>query len=160
MKCQRCAKAATLHITEIHSEENVQECHLCEECATKYLQEPEKDDFSKNLELGPTETESDVEVPSTKACSVCGIQFSDFRNSGRLGCPNDYIEFRDELLPYLENIHGETKHGGKIPGRINEVQAVLGEMVKLRKLLHAAIQREDYEEAASVRDKIRKMESS
>ena len=40
MKCQKCAKAATLHITEIIGEEQIEELHLCEECAQKYLYEP------------------------------------------------------------------------------------------------------------------------
>lgn len=159
MKCQRCTKAATLHITEVLSEENVQEAHLCEDCANKYLTEPEKDDFSKNLEVGPSEGITEAEVASSKECSMCGVKFSDFRNSGRLGCPNDYLEFRDELLPYLENIHGETKHCGKMPGRMKHVQSAVGELLQLRKLLQSAIQREAYEEAANLRDQIRKLEA-
>ena len=42
MKCQKCAKAATLHITEILGEEQIEELHLCEECAQKYLYEPQQ----------------------------------------------------------------------------------------------------------------------
>ena len=41
MKCQKCTKAATLHITEIVTEEQIEELHLCEECAQKYLYEPQ-----------------------------------------------------------------------------------------------------------------------
>ena len=38
-KCQKCSKAATLHITEVVSDEQYEELHLCEECAHKYLYE-------------------------------------------------------------------------------------------------------------------------
>jgi len=41
MKCQKCPKAATLHITEVLSDEQFEELHLCEECAHKYLYEPQ-----------------------------------------------------------------------------------------------------------------------
>ena len=50
-----------------------------------------------------------------QVCPVCQITFLEFRNSGRLGCPYDYEVFRDELMPLLENIHGETRHSGKVP---------------------------------------------
>ena len=37
MKCQRCTKQATLHITEVLGEDRFDEVHLCEDCAKKYL---------------------------------------------------------------------------------------------------------------------------
>jgi hypothetical protein len=44
-KCRRCSKPATLHITEIRKGE-VQQLHLCENCAQKYLAQsnPDADD--------------------------------------------------------------------------------------------------------------------
>src|SRR5205807_913393 len=42
MKCQKCTKAATLHITEVVTEDQFEELHLCEECANKYLYEPQQ----------------------------------------------------------------------------------------------------------------------
>ncbi len=54
---------------------------------------------------------------TNKVCPICQITFLEFRNSGRLGCPYDYEVFRDELMPLLENIHGETRHSGKVPKR-------------------------------------------
>ena len=44
-----------------------------------------------------------------QTCPSCGISFKEFRSQGRLGCPHDYIAFQSELLPLLENIHGETQ---------------------------------------------------
>src|SRR5205809_6439601 len=148
MKCQKCTKAATLHITEIVSEDQVEELHLCEECAHRYLYEPQqKGGASKPA---PASGSDEAEEPGVlnRECEVCGIKFVDFRNSGRLGCPHDYQEFRDELLPLLENIHGETRHCGKTPRRLPQSKQKQAELVQLRKQLMQAVHREAYEDAA------------
>ena len=101
-----------------------------------------------------------------KACSTstsvpsCGIKFVEFRNSGRLGCPHDYQEFREELVPLLENIHGETRHCGKTPRRCRRRKQTQSELIQLRNRLKQAVTKEDYEEAARLRDRIRKLEES
>ena len=74
---------------------------------------------------------------STAQCEVCGIKFVDFRNTGRLGCPHDYQEFREELTPLLENIHGETRHCGKTPRRLPQSKQTQSELIQLRKQLLA-----------------------
>src|SRR4051795_6582149 len=99
MKCQRCTKAATLHITEVLGEDQWEELHLCEECAHKYLYEPQPKAAAVKGGAAAVPSE-DVEESGglNKECSECGIKFADFRNSGRLGCPHDYQVFRDELV--------------------------------------------------------------
>src|SRR5262249_50544970 len=114
MKCNKCTKQATLHITEVISDEHYEELHLCEDCAQKYMNEPQAPgDESKGAAVGGLEENDEAALLGQRECPVCGIKFVDFRNSGRLGCPHDYLEFREELTPLLENIHGETKHCGK-----------------------------------------------
>jgi protein arginine kinase activator len=153
MKCQKCTKAATLHITEILGEEQFEELHLCEECAHKYLYEPQK---------GPAKSaaaeEGEEPAGMNRECQFCGIKFVDFRNSGRLGCPHDYQEFREELAPLLENIHGETRHVGKTPRRLPQTRQTQNELIQLRKQLLQAVNKEAYEEAARLRDRIRQLE--
>ena len=104
--------------------------------------------------------ESDEPALSNRECEVCGIKFVDFRNTGRLGCPHDYQEFREELLPLLENIHGETRHCGKTPRRLPQNKQTQSELIQLRNRLKQAITKEDYEEAARLRDRIRILEES
>src|SRR5208282_2196729 len=147
MKCQKCAKAATLHITEVLGEDQVEELHLCEECAHKYLYEPQQQKSGTKL---PGTASEELEEPAVlnRECQVCGIKFVDFRNSGRLGCPHDYASFREDLLPLLENIHGETKHCGKTPRRYPQAKKTEAELTQLRNRLKQAVTREDYEEAA------------
>jgi protein arginine kinase activator len=158
MKCQKCHSQATLHITEILSEDQFEELHLCEQCANKYLYEPHQKG------VGPKATEQAREAEESlfnqHECPSCGIKFVEFRNTGRLGCPNDYQEFREELLPLLENIHGETKHCGKTPRRLPQSKQTQSELFQLRGRLKQAVQKEDYEEAARIRDRIKQLEES
>lgn len=157
MKCNKCPKVATLHITEVVGEEQVEEHHLCEDCAQKYLYEP-----GSNGAKGKTAAIEEVEEIGIgqmgRECPVCGMKFVDFRNSGRLGCPHDYEAFREDLIPLLENIHGDTRHCGKSPRRLPEVRQTQSELVQLRKQLSQAIHKEAYEEAAQLRDQIRQLE--
>ncbi len=157
MKCNKCSKAATMHITEVIAEEQFEEHHLCEECAQKHLYEPPKKSGTK-AEAGAGEEGEEFGALNQKECPICGIKFVEFRNSGRLGCPHDYQEFREELLPLLENIHGETRHAGKTSRRLPQTKQVQGELMQLRKQLHQAVTREAYEEAAGLRDRIRQLE--
>ena len=89
---------------------------------------------------------------------MCGIKFVEFRNSGRLGCPHDYQEFREELTPLLENIHGDTRHAGKTPRRQPQARQNQSELTRLRRQLQNAVSQEAYEEAAKLRDQIRTLE--
>src|SRR5437016_10077512 len=149
-KCQKCHNPATLHITEVLSEEQFEELHLCEQCANKYLYESQqKAGKAAIAESGREE----AGLFNQHECPSCGIKFVEFRNSGRLGCPNDYQEFRDELLPLLENIHGDTRHVGKTPRRLPQMRQTQGELIQLRKQLQHAVTREAYEEAANIRDR-------
>src|SRR5438128_702274 len=117
MKCQKCPNAATLHITEIVSEEHVEELHLCEVCAHKYLADPQPKGTGSKLLPQPAGEDAEEPAGMNRECEVCGVKFVDFRNTGRLGCPHDYEVFHDELVQLLENIHGETRHSGKVPRR-------------------------------------------
>jgi protein arginine kinase activator len=161
LKCHKCAKPATYHITEVVSEEHYEELHLCEECYHKFFaeQQPQGGPGAKG-EPGAVEESDEASVLNQRECPVCGIKFVEFRNSGRLGCPHDYQEFREELTPLLENIHGEIRHCGKTPRRLPQNKQTQSELLQLRKQLQQAVTREAYEEAARLRDRIRKLEES
>jgi protein arginine kinase activator len=162
MKCTQegCKKAATLHITEILGEDQFEELHLCEECAQKYLYEPQHKTHGAKSSAIQAAEEAEEPGVSNRECPVCGIKFVEFRNSGRLGCPHDYQEFREELTPLLENIHGETRHSGKSPRRLPQNKQTQAELVQLRKQLVQAVNREAYEDAARLRDQIKRLEES
>ncbi len=158
MKCQKCNKPATFFITEIINEDQFEDLHLCEECANKYLHDPQGKAALKAGYGGAGEESEELSALNQRECPNCGIKFVEFRNSGRLGCPHDYEEFRDELATLLENIHGETRHCGKSPRRLPQSKQTQSELVQLRKQLQQAVTREAYEDAARLRDRIRELE--
>ena len=102
----------------------------------------------------------ELEELDQRVCPSCGISFKEFRAQGRLGCPHDYVAFEDELLPLLENIHGETEHGGKAPKRAPFSSQQQFQLIKLRSELRSAVDEERYEDAARIRDEIRQAETS
>jgi protein arginine kinase activator len=158
LKCQKCTKPATYHITEVVSEDQYEELHLCEECYHKFFFEPQQGIGHKGE--GPVEEGDEASALNQRECPHCGIKFVEFRNTGRLGCPHDYEEFREELAPLLENIHGETRHVGKTPRRLPQNRQAQSELLQLRKQLQQAVTKEAYEDAARLRDKIRQLEGS
>lgn len=159
-KCQNCPKkTATLHITEILGPTQYEEVHLCAECATTYAEGgPAKGGSGKGTKK--LTAEADEGLFSQHACPNCAIKFVDFRNSGRLGCPHDYTSFRDDLLPLLENMHGEVRHCGKTLRRYPQVKQTEAELTQMRIRLEQAITREQYEEAARLRDRIKRLEEA
>ena len=157
MKCQRCPKQATLHITEVLGEERFEEVHLCEECAKKYLYEPQQKKQTKPGAAAVPETEDST--PAGARCPACGLTFLEFRNHGRFGCAHDYDTFKPDLLPLMESVHGDTKHAGKIPRRAPRTATTQAELAQLRQRLQVLIDEEKYEEAARIRDRIRELET-
>ena len=160
MKCQRCPKQATLHITEVLGEDRYEEVHLCEDCANKYLIEPQKKAAAGKSAPSEEVIEEVAEAPATgPACDACGISYLEFRNQGRFGCPHDYDAFKGELLPLLESIHGDVRHVGKTPRRLPRTQGAVVELTALRRRLHQLVTDENYEEAGRVRDRIKELEN-
>jgi protein arginine kinase activator len=160
LKCHKCSKPATYHITEVISEDHYEELHLCEECYHKFFYEPQQQGMTGNKGGGAVEEGDEATLLNQRECPMCGVKFVEFRNSGRLGCPHDYQEFREELTPLLENIHGETRHCGKSPRRLPQNKQTQSELLQLRKQLQQAVTREAYEEAARLRDRIRTLEEN
>jgi protein arginine kinase activator len=166
MKCQRCEKPATVHITELTGEEPV-ELHLCEEHAKDHFAPAESNGgdiaaslagaFAEHLKVGQTVEE--LSRLDKRTCPMCGISFFEFRNQGRLGCPHDYEFFLEELEPLLVNIHGDLIHKGKRPTRLVRNKSATTELIRLRREMKEAIEKEDYEVASRLRDKIKQVEN-
>jgi len=178
VKCQQCEKPAVFHITELESGD-VREVHLCEDHARAYLNQAEPAEAGEGsgesgggpLTVGQTADE--LSLLDKKACPMCGITFFEFRNQGRLGCAHDYVHFEKELEPLIANIHGATRHAGRIPDRAVAALAAeaagesaplpagtdeLTRVIGLRRGMKDAIASEDYEAAREQRDEIRSLE--
>jgi protein arginine kinase activator len=150
-----------MHITELVKNEP-HEIHLCEECYQKFMESSGGPEaalmgggmIKKSAGLG----EAELEALEKLVCPTCKITFREFRSQGRLGCAHCYSAFREELLPLLENIHGETHHCGKFPKRAPDDSQKRYQLIKLRNDLRLAIAEESYEEAARIRDQIHGLE--
>lgn len=160
MKCQRCTRQATRHITEVLENEQVEEVHLCDGCCEEFLKEPLSRSPQKKKKKSKKVAQEEPEEIAGHQCPACGLKFIDYRNTTRLGCANDYQVFRDELLPLLDSIHGEKQHSGKIPKRFPENRQIQLELSRLRRELTEAITKEQYETAARLRDDIRRIEAT
>ncbi len=165
MKCDNCNKTATVHLTEIKSGKKIEK-HLCEQCAAQNEGLPVKSHMPIN-ELLTNFVMAHSGLAAAKeagtACEHCGMSWSDFRQGGLLGCPHDYQLFERDLTPLLQRAHeNNTHHIGKVPARRGGSGVPMKRQVdvsKLRKELGKAVEAEDYERAAKLRDQIRQAEA-
>lgn len=160
MLCQDCGKReATVHLTQVVNDEKV-ELHLCRECAEnrKFHTPFEGVPFPLAEFLASMLDQSLIKKPgkiSDTKCPTCGMSFSDFSKSGRLGCGNCYTIFKSQLNGLLRKIHGSTQHRGKAPLIPGDVMKPLREERKLQDELKKAIEEENFEKAAQLRDRIK-----
>ena len=161
MLCELCKQSqATVHLTEIVNDQ-MSELHLCEACANQKGAQVEShfglaDMLSGLADQGKTQEPEEV---STKACPTCGMTYEDFRKVGRLGCAECYTTFRRSLGNLLKRIHGSPVHVGKSPIRlIKPSKMAKSELMELKRKLERAIANEAFEEAAKLRDQIRRLE--
>ena len=158
--CQRCNQAkATVHITDTLPQKREQ--HLCEGCAEKegVIVKPHHT-MNEILQQFVKKKTVTAEAGDLK-CDQCGVTFHDFQVNGQLGCPNDYLAFRALLEPLIERAHaGATNHVGKVPISAGTAAKKSAGLLRLRKKLEDAIEEENYESAARVRDQIQELETS
>ena len=177
MLCDICKKReATIHIQEIVNNSK-KAMHLCSECAVKKSQNDPSFDFGGfNLaEMLYNISESQGGIPGFTplqeepeqgnnggiegqilSCSNCNWTLKALRQTGRVGCPECYNVFREVIQNALENMHRGKLHVGKRPGTqgTDTSSNLMLELMNLQKELDEVIQREEYEKAAEIRDKI------
>ena len=165
MQCDNCnEREAAVHLTQI-VDNSVTTLHLCPQCAAeKGVQTGANvgkfplSDFlaSMGKGIGAHITPED----SSEKCDFCGATLKDFRETGRLGCPHCYETFESHLRDLLRRLHGSSHHVGEVyltaePAGPN---LQVREISDMRKRLKAAIETEDFELAADLRDQLRALE--
>ena len=160
MQCQSCQKnEATIHLTEIADGVRT-EMHLCEHCAQEQGivvkgQIPLNELLTNLLAHQTSDEELFGLADKNTTCPHCGFTLEQYRKEGVLGCPCDYEVFEEALLPLIKKAHDDkTSHCGKVPSKIPADTKKQVELLNLRKQLETAVQSEDYETAAKLRDKI------
>jgi protein arginine kinase activator len=86
------------------------------------------------------------------------MSLEEFQKTGRLGCSTCYDTFGEVLKPLIKRLHGSLQHTGKVPVRFSKTVSITREIAKLKDLLNKAIEKEEYEKAAEIRDKIKDLE--
>ncbi len=163
MLCDDCGKrVATVHITKIQNGKKT-DFHLCEQCAMSKNPISISTSFSINDILTGILNNADYfpmkfDFAEELKCSVCGLTYSRFRETGRFGCGNCYKTFGDKLNPLFRRLHGNISHFGKIPVRTGSKMKQAREIEKLKAALSNAVKNEEYEKAADIRDRIRELD--
>ena len=162
MRCDRCGtNEAVMHVTQVVQNES-KLLNLCDDCAREMgFAGP---GVPANFPLGDFLAQLGGETPSgseppADSCAFCDLTFAQFRESGRLGCPHCYTAFEGHLRGLLRRIHGGTQHVGKVylppdPTQTEREKRLDG----LRRRLERAVDAEDFERAAHLRDQIRSLE--
>ena len=159
--CQCCHQAkATVHITDTAPQKREQ--HLCEDCAEKEGVIVKQHPLTSNAILQEfLKFKATAGGGEVRSCPKCGRSFEEFQVKGLLGCAHDYEAFRTVLTPLLERAHeGATHHVGKVPATAGESAQKQTGLLRLRRELEEAIEQENYERAAKVRDQLRALESA
>lgn len=163
MNCSNCGKnEATVFYKQLLNNQ-ITELRLCLECA-KSVQVPASPGLpAMDLLLSVLgKTPASASRQERLQCGRCGLGFADFRKTGTLGCQQCYESFGAPLAELLRRIHGgTTRHAGKAPAGTagaKDERRLAQEAAKLRRQIEESVRREDYEEAARLRDLLRKLE--
>ncbi|WP_431188266.1 UvrB/UvrC motif-containing protein [Clostridiisalibacter paucivorans] len=140
------------------------EVHLCDECAKKNKEINFNSPFSIHQFLaglleGTQEEPFELNYLNEIKCANCGMTFDRFKQIGKFGCPKCYHSFRDKSIPLIKGIHGHDRHIGKVPKRAGDNIRIKKDIERLKLKLDDAIEREAFEQAAEIRDKIKMLES-
>lgn len=163
MSCDQChEREAVIHLTQIVNEQ-VTTLHLCERCAAeKGVESPggvAKTPLGSFLAaMGKNLPETAQVARAGEACPRCGASLQDFRESGRLGCPECYRVFETPLRDLLRRLHGSTHHVGERYAERDGVADGRQTTAELREQLRLAVETENFELAAELRDRLRVLE--
>lgn len=165
MLCQNCnEKESAIHLTKIVNGQAIQ-IHLCQDCAQKVqgfgfsLYPGMVSDFLQAIfGINLADQSGSPSQLAQEKCEGCGRTFSQIQQAGRMGCDKCYAKFEPQIELLLRRIHGGGVHIGKVPVRGGKAFLKQRELMQLKNLLQELIQKEEFEEAAKVRDRIRELE--
>jgi len=164
MLCDDCGeRPAEIQLTTIEESE-MKTHHLCTVCAaakgvsaTPSAKAPLVDFLAQ---LGKTEQQESSREPS-EPCPYCGTTSTDFRRTGRLGCAECWAHFDSRLRGLVRRLQGSAQHVGKLYVHSgSDLGDQLAQLAGMRRRLQRAIETEDFETAADLRDRIREMEAT
>ncbi|MBL9079680.1 MAG: UvrB/UvrC motif-containing protein [Planctomycetes bacterium] len=165
--CTACQKAiATIVVMDLTNGAVSGSQHVCAACAEQLgIAQPKlppkfSPEMLEDLLGGIKGGKPAAARARAEACPGCGMTPTEFRSKGRLGCPRCYEAFRGELMPLLQRIHEAQTHRGRLPSRAEPIAPPNEDrtLTDLRRRLEDAVRGERYEEAARLRDDLRRAE--
>ena len=157
--CEECGKRpATWHLTDFVDGQPEQH-DLCNRC---YMRKHGTSVLPSHLALAQLLAALAPELTdmANRRCPVCGISYLEFRQTMRLGCPNDYEVFETALEQLLERIHGAAGHCGKVPSQAGKAASIRSRLRLLRRRQKKAVAVQNYELAAQLRDRISQLQEN
>jgi protein arginine kinase activator len=170
MLCDMCKEnPATVHFVKVVNGTK-QELNICEKCASKSQQgfgmgadiKMDAPFTFQNILSGLVDyiNKSSQNVRTMEAsCPKCGMSYSEFKQSGLMGCSQCYESFGPAILPVIKRVQGNVEHIGKIPLKAGKEIMGKKRLSELKEQLQRAILGEEYEKAAEIRDKIRELQN-
>lgn len=156
--CSICkVKPATVFFTNVDQDNKFVNLNLCDECykAKGFTDSPTFAMADQLLGLGAAQELEAAAAGAELKCLRCGFSQADFKKSGRLGCPECYRTFAEGLSGLLKSMHKGTRHIGKAPEALRQTRENVDRLKSLQKKLARAIEDENYESAAALRDEIK-----
>jgi protein arginine kinase activator len=158
MVCENCKERdAVVHLTKV-KEGAVLQVRLCEKCAAEQGVETTVAQPKAALTdfLQAVHQQAAAAPGDQAACHFCGATARDFRQTGRVGCARCYGAFERSLRELLRRLHGGAKHTGqRYAPPAPELVEEAGHVGQLRERLQRAIEAEQFELAAELRDRLR-----
>ena len=167
MLCENCKK----NIANTYFKQTVngktEEIFLCSECAAKLgVSHGQGQDmgfgdllnefFAPYYQSKPLTAKTSV--TEVAVCPFCSMTERELIKTGKAGCEKCYSTFKNRLAPYLNKLHGNKKHMGKVPASAGGVKKT-DDVAALKKELAEAVKREDFEKAVILRDRIKELEA-
>ena len=148
--CHACGKDGSLQKLDLRFGRHRQTLYVCPECAALWGIGAE--DTELKLHLGDFYLPLSLDDDPEQQCPECGRSLAAIRLSGIAGCGNCYAVFTKEFRRLIGGAEDPQTHRGRIPRNLEQLRKVFQHQQLRRERLHRAIEAEDYEEAARLRD--------
>ena len=166
--CEECGVNEACYTISVMMGGQITQRHLCADCMAKmnmnlaagnikHLLSAIMSAISGSAEEAAAAASEESEEAAAIVCERCGTSLSQFTKSGKLGCPNCYQAFREQLTPMLQQIHGRVQHAGRKPLDDEAAQHRRDVYERLSRQLEQAVAMEDFETAATLRDQLRSL---
>ena len=166
--CEECGVNEACYTISVMMGGQITQRHLCADCMAKMNMNLAAGNIKHLLSAIMSAISGGVEEAAANAvapeddvvCERCNTTLSQFTKSGKLGCPQCYKAFREQLTPMLQQIHGRVQHAGRKPLDDEAAQRRRAVYDRLTRQLEQAVAMEDFETAAILRDQLKHLSNA